>query len=239
MFYVLERRHSDWPVALCATLIMALSPLFWLQSGLPLTDMFGMVFVVAFLLVEGATTTKRDARIHDKHHIIPIFAYVKSAGAPGLKPNPPIPRSGPSRRLVRTTLHGRGASPSPDGCLVDGTPYRRPFFCLSMTRTVACCAPPQGSVASKTREKVSNAVSSARLYWENKLSFVAPKKVAIPVAVRVFPDEIYTVSRSWAERAYPKLIHYNKLDKGGHFADWEQPQLFSEEVRAGFRPLRK
>ena len=54
----------------------------------------------------------------------------------------------------------------------------------------------------------------------------------------VFPDEIYTVSRSWAERAYPKLIHYNKLDKGGHFAAWEQPQLFSEEVRAGFRPLQ-
>src|SRR6185312_15633837 len=83
MFYVLERRHSDWPVALCATLIMALSPLFWLQSGLALTDMFGMVFVVAFLLVEGATTTKRDARIHDKHHIIPIFAYVKALAPPG------------------------------------------------------------------------------------------------------------------------------------------------------------
>jgi pimeloyl-ACP methyl ester carboxylesterase len=85
----------------------------------------------------------------------------------------------------------------------------------------------------------NTAVSSSRLYWENKLSFVAPKNVAIPVAVSVFPDEIYTVSRSWAERAYPKLIHYNKLDKGGHFAAWEQPQLFSEEVRAGFRSLRK
>jgi pimeloyl-ACP methyl ester carboxylesterase len=85
----------------------------------------------------------------------------------------------------------------------------------------------------------NTAVSSAGLYWENKLSFVAPKNVAIPVAVSVFPDEIYTVSRSWAERAYPKLIHYNKLDKGGHFAAWEQPQLFSEEVRTGFRPLRK
>ena len=82
-------------------------------------------------------------------------------------------------------------------------------------------------------------VSSARLYWENKLSFVAPKNVAIPVAVSVFPDEIYTVSRRWAERAYPKLIHYNRLPKGGHFAAWEQPQLFSEEVRAGLRPLRK
>jgi pimeloyl-ACP methyl ester carboxylesterase len=85
----------------------------------------------------------------------------------------------------------------------------------------------------------NTAVSSSRLYWENKLSFVAPKNVAIPVAVSVFPDEIYTVSRRWAERAYPKLIHYNKLDKGGHFAAWEQPQLFSEEVRTGLRSLRK
>jgi pimeloyl-ACP methyl ester carboxylesterase len=56
--------------------------------------------------------------------------------------------------------------------------------------------------------------------------------------VSVFPDEIYQAPQSWAERAYPKLIHYNKLDKGGHFAAWEQPELFSEEVRAGFRPLR-
>jgi pimeloyl-ACP methyl ester carboxylesterase len=56
--------------------------------------------------------------------------------------------------------------------------------------------------------------------------------------VSVFPDEIEEVPRSWAERAYPKLIHYNKLDKGGHFAAWEQPQLFSEEIRAGFRPLQ-
>ena len=62
--------------------------------------------------------------------------------------------------------------------------------------------------------------------------------VAIPVAVSVFPDELYPAPRSWAERAYPKLIHYNKLDKGGHFAAWEQPQLLSEEVRAGFRSLR-
>jgi len=60
----------------------------------------------------------------------------------------------------------------------------------------------------------------------------------IPVAVSVFPDEIYAAPRTWAERAYPKLIYYNKVDKGGHFAAWEQPQLFSEEVRAGFRSLR-
>jgi pimeloyl-ACP methyl ester carboxylesterase len=85
----------------------------------------------------------------------------------------------------------------------------------------------------------NTAISAARLYWENKLPFFAVKNVSIPVAVSVFPDEIDAAPRSWAERAYPKLIHYNKLDKGGHFAAWEQPQLFSEEVRAGFRPLRK
>ena len=81
-------------------------------------------------------------------------------------------------------------------------------------------------------------VSSARLYWENKLAFFAPKNVTIPVAVSVFPDELYAAPRSWAEKAYPKLIHYNKLDKGGHFAAWEQPKLLSEEVRAGFKTLR-
>jgi pimeloyl-ACP methyl ester carboxylesterase len=85
----------------------------------------------------------------------------------------------------------------------------------------------------------NTAVSSARIYWENKLAFFAPKHVAIPVAVSAFPDEVVQTPRSWAERAYPKLIYYNKLDKGGHFAAWEQPQLFSEDVRAGFRPLRK
>jgi len=84
----------------------------------------------------------------------------------------------------------------------------------------------------------NTALSSARLYWENKFAFLDAKNVSIPVAVSVFPDELYPAPRSWAERAYPKLIHYNKLDKGGHFAAWEQPQLFSEEVRAGFRRLR-
>jgi pimeloyl-ACP methyl ester carboxylesterase len=82
-------------------------------------------------------------------------------------------------------------------------------------------------------------ISAARIYWEFPgLPFFDVKNVSIPVAVSVFPDEIEAVPRSWAERAYPKLIHYNKLDKGGHFAAWEQPQLFSEEVRASFRPLR-
>jgi pimeloyl-ACP methyl ester carboxylesterase len=82
------------------------------------------------------------------------------------------------------------------------------------------------------------AVSSARLYWENKLPFFAPQGVTIPVAVSAFPDELYQVPRSWAERAFPKLIHYNKLDKGGHFAAWEQPELFSAELRTGFASLR-
>jgi pimeloyl-ACP methyl ester carboxylesterase len=81
-------------------------------------------------------------------------------------------------------------------------------------------------------------VSSARLYWENKLNFFAPKHVAIPVAVSVFPDEIYAAPQSWTAKAYPKLIHYNRLSKGGHFAAWEQPQAFSEELRVSFRSLR-
>jgi pimeloyl-ACP methyl ester carboxylesterase len=85
----------------------------------------------------------------------------------------------------------------------------------------------------------NTAVSSARLYWESKLAFFAPKKIAIPVAVSAFPDEIYTAPRSWTERAYPRLIYYNRLDKGGHFAAWEQPAIFAEEIRAGFRTLRQ
>ncbi len=85
----------------------------------------------------------------------------------------------------------------------------------------------------------NTALSGARLYWEywGKGYFNA-KGVSIPVAVSVFPDELYPAPRSWTEKAYPKLIHYNRLPKGGHFAAWEQPQLFSEEVRAGFRSLR-
>jgi pimeloyl-ACP methyl ester carboxylesterase len=107
-----------------------------------------------------------------------------------------------------------------------------------------------GEAAGLTRDDVldnititwltNTAISGARLYWEYwGNSFFNVKGVSIPVAVSAFPDEIDLCPRSWAERAYPKLIHYNKLDKGGHFAAWEQPQLFSEEVRAGFRSLRK
>jgi pimeloyl-ACP methyl ester carboxylesterase len=82
-------------------------------------------------------------------------------------------------------------------------------------------------------------VSAARLYWENKADFFDAKPITIPYAISVFPDELYQAPRSWAERAYPNnLIHYNRLDRGGHFAAWEQPQLFSEEMRASFRSLR-
>jgi pimeloyl-ACP methyl ester carboxylesterase len=107
----------------------------------------------------------------------------------------------------------------------------------------------QGQAEGLTRDDIldnititwltNTALSGARLYWEywGKGYFNA-KGVSIPVAVSVFPDELYPAPRSWTERAYPKLIHYNKLDKGGHFAAWEQPQLFSQEVRAGFRSLR-
>jgi pimeloyl-ACP methyl ester carboxylesterase len=105
-----------------------------------------------------------------------------------------------------------------------------------------------GEAAGLTRDDVldnltitwltNTALSGARLYWENKLAYFSVKGVSVPVAVSSFPDEIDLCPRSWAERAYPKLIHYNKLDKGGHFAAWEQPKLFSEEVRTGFRSLR-
>jgi len=83
-------------------------------------------------------------------------------------------------------------------------------------------------------------VSAARFYWENKAGFFEAKPISIPYAISVFPDELYQAPRSWAERAYPdNLIHYNQLDRGGHFAAWEQPQLFSTELRAAFRPLRE
>ena len=81
-------------------------------------------------------------------------------------------------------------------------------------------------------------VSSARLYWENKLAFFAPKGVAIPVVVSAFPEEICPVPRKWAEKAYPKLAYYKRHPKGAHFAAWEQPQAIVEDLRAGFRSLR-
>jgi pimeloyl-ACP methyl ester carboxylesterase len=85
----------------------------------------------------------------------------------------------------------------------------------------------------------NSGVSAARLYWENEADFFDAKDISIPFAVSVFPDELYQAPRSWAERAYPhNLIHYNRLDRGGHFAAWEQPQLFCEELRVAFRSLR-
>ena len=107
----------------------------------------------------------------------------------------------------------------------------------------------QGQAEGLTRDDIldnitiawltNTALSGARLYWEywGKGYFNA-KGVSIPVAVSVFPDELYPAPRSWAERAYPNLIHFNKLPKGGHFAAFEQPQLLSEEIRLGFRSLR-
>jgi pimeloyl-ACP methyl ester carboxylesterase len=84
----------------------------------------------------------------------------------------------------------------------------------------------------------NTAVSSARLYWESHLQFFAPKGVTVPTALSVFPDELYAAPRSWAEKAYPNLIHYNRLPKGGHFAAWEQPELLTSELRAAFAPVR-
>jgi pimeloyl-ACP methyl ester carboxylesterase len=88
----------------------------------------------------------------------------------------------------------------------------------------------------------NTAISSARLYWEASQKptggFFDPRGVKLPVVVTVFPDEIYAAPRSWAERAYPKMIYFNKLPKGGHFAAWEQPEIFVTEVRAGFKTLR-
>jgi pimeloyl-ACP methyl ester carboxylesterase len=81
-------------------------------------------------------------------------------------------------------------------------------------------------------------VSASRLYWEYKGGFFNVKGVSIPVAVTVFPGEQYQAPRSWAERAYPNLIYFNEVDKGGHFAAWEEPELFSAEIRAAFRPLQ-
>jgi pimeloyl-ACP methyl ester carboxylesterase len=88
----------------------------------------------------------------------------------------------------------------------------------------------------------NTAVSSARLYWDTAQTstsgFFDPRGIQIPVVVTVFPDEIYAAPRSWAERAYRKMIYFNKLPKGGHFAAWEQPELFVAEMRTGFKSLR-
>jgi pimeloyl-ACP methyl ester carboxylesterase len=84
----------------------------------------------------------------------------------------------------------------------------------------------------------NTAISGYRLYWENKFAFVAPLGVKVPVVVSVFPDELYPAPKTWAEKAYPKMIYYKKHDVGGHFAAWEQPEAVVEDLRKGFNSLR-
>jgi hypothetical protein len=87
----------------------------------------------------------------------------------------------------------------------------------------------------------NTAISAARLYWENTvagISFFGVKGVKLPVATSVFPDELYEAPKNWTEKAYPNLIHYNKLPKGGHFAAWEQPEFMTSEIRTAFKSLR-
>jgi len=84
----------------------------------------------------------------------------------------------------------------------------------------------------------NTAISSARLYWESKLAFFAPKNVQVPTAISVFADEIYAAPKTWAEKAYPKLVFFNRHDKGSHFAAWEQPADLTADLRAGFKTLR-
>ena len=81
-------------------------------------------------------------------------------------------------------------------------------------------------------------VSSGRLYAENTLGFFDVKDVNVPAAVSVFPRELYQAPRSWTEQAYPNLIYFNEVDRGNHFAAWQEPELFAEELRAAFRSLR-
>jgi pimeloyl-ACP methyl ester carboxylesterase len=82
-------------------------------------------------------------------------------------------------------------------------------------------------------------ISSGRLYWENTLGFFDVKGVSVPAAVSVFPNELYQAPRSWTERAYPNLIYFNQVDEGNHFAAWQEPDIFTTEVRAAFRSLRQ
>jgi len=105
-----------------------------------------------------------------------------------------------------------------------------------------------GQVEGLTRDDVldnatlywltNTTIPAARLYWESKLAFFAPKNVQVPTAISVFADEIYAAPKSWTEKAYPKLIFYNRHDKGGHFAAWEQPTDLTADLRAAFKTLR-
>lgn len=147
------------------------------------------------------------------------------------------------------TLYGLSDSPiGLAGWLLDhGDGYTQPAAALTSAvfgRTVN-----GESSGAMTRDDVldditlywltNTGVSAARFYWESHFNFLAAADASVPAAVSVFPRENYQAPRSWTERAYHNLIYYNRLDKGGHFAAWEQPELFAEEVRAGLRPLRK
>ena len=135
-------------------------------------------------------------------------------------------------------LRHRGLAGRPGG--LDARPRRASYQLIAR----AFAGQPGGLSRDDVLDNVTHywltnsGVSSGRLYWESHLAFFDVKGVEIPVGVTVFPDELYPAPRSWAERAYPKLIHYNEVDEGGHFAAWEQPQIFSEEMRATFRSLR-
>jgi pimeloyl-ACP methyl ester carboxylesterase len=108
-----------------------------------------------------------------------------------------------------------------------------------LRRRIAATRWPDGVLDNVTHYWLTNTgVSSARLYWESHLAFFDVKGVEIPVGVTVFPDELYPAPQSWAEKAYPKLLHYNRVEEGGHFAAWEQPQILSQELRDAFRSLR-
>jgi pimeloyl-ACP methyl ester carboxylesterase len=114
---------------------------------------------------------------------------------------------------------------------------------------VAALDRPASDTGELTRDEVldnitlywltNTGVSASRLYWEYKGGFFNAKGVSIPVAVTVFPGEQYQAPRSWAEQAYSNLIYFNEVDQGGHFAAWEQPELFSREIRAAFTSLRE
>jgi pimeloyl-ACP methyl ester carboxylesterase len=147
------------------------------------------------------------------------------------------------------TLSGLADSPAGLAAwLLDhGDGYAQPA--ASITSAVAGRTIDGHSAGDLTRDDVldnitlywltNTAISSARLYWENKINLYLPANVSIPAAVTVFPGESFQAPRSWAERAYHKLIYFHQADKGGHFAAWEQPQLFAQEVRAAFKPMRK
>ena len=186
--------------------------------------------------------------------IAPGFAPLVAAPAPaGLSAEEQRATS----RWATCTRRG-SATPSRCSCIrrrSTGSPTRPPGWppgSRTTTPRATWTSPAPSStvqpVGNLTRDEVldnitltwltNTGVSSARLYHENAFGFFDAKGVSVPAAVTVFPKELYQAPRSWAERAYPNLIYFNEVDRGGHFAAWQEPQLFSEEVRAAFRSLR-